>query len=99
MAKWYVVYSGRVPGVYEEWEDCQAQAGDQLQWQLLQRVQDKRARGLQVEETRVEEESDGVLDHGLDLAHRRRRCDLFELFFQCWTCLYMIDRHPCYVLF
>jgi viroplasmin and RNaseH domain-containing protein len=25
MAKWYVVYSGRVPGVYEEWEDCQAQ--------------------------------------------------------------------------
>jgi viroplasmin and RNaseH domain-containing protein len=25
MAKWYVVYSGRVPGVCEEWEDCQAQ--------------------------------------------------------------------------
>jgi viroplasmin and RNaseH domain-containing protein len=25
MAKWYVVYSGRVPGVYEEWEDYQAQ--------------------------------------------------------------------------
>ena len=51
--------------------------GDQLQRQLLQRVQDKRARGLQVEETHVEEESDEVLDHGLDLAHRRRRCDLF----------------------
>jgi hypothetical protein len=77
MTKWYVVYSGRVPGVYEEWEDCQAQAGDQLQRQLLQRVEDKRARGLQVEETCVEEESDEVLDHGLDLAHRRRRCDLF----------------------
>jgi hypothetical protein len=30
-----------------------------------------------VEETRVEEELDKVLDHGLDLAHRRRRCDLF----------------------
>jgi hypothetical protein len=25
----------------------------------------------------VEEESDEVLDYGLDLAHRRRRCDLF----------------------
>jgi hypothetical protein len=25
----------------------------------------------------VGEESDEVLDHGLDLAHRRRRCDLF----------------------
>jgi viroplasmin and RNaseH domain-containing protein len=37
MAKWYMVYSGRVPGVYEEWEDCQAQADDQLQRQLLQR--------------------------------------------------------------
>ena len=33
---WYVVFEGRVPGVYEEWEDCQAQAaGDQLQRQLL----------------------------------------------------------------
>jgi hypothetical protein len=73
--------------------------GDQLQRQLLQRVQDKRARSLQVEETHVEEEFNEVLDHGLDLAHRRRRCDLFELFFQCWTCLYMINRHPCYVLF
>jgi hypothetical protein len=37
----------------------------------------KRARGLQVEETRVEEEPDEVLDHGPDLAHRRRRYDLF----------------------
>jgi hypothetical protein len=51
--------------------------GDQLQRQLLQRVQDKRARGLQVEETRVKEEPDEDLDHGPDLAHRRRRCDLF----------------------
>jgi hypothetical protein len=25
----------------------------------------------------VEEELDEVLDHGLDLAYRRRRCDLF----------------------
>jgi hypothetical protein len=25
----------------------------------------------------VEEESDEDLDHGPDLAHRRRRCDLF----------------------
>jgi viroplasmin and RNaseH domain-containing protein len=25
MARWYMVYSGQVPGVYEEWEDCQAQ--------------------------------------------------------------------------
>jgi viroplasmin and RNaseH domain-containing protein len=25
MAKWYVVYSGRVLGLYEEWKDCQAQ--------------------------------------------------------------------------
>jgi viroplasmin and RNaseH domain-containing protein len=25
MAKWYVVYRGRVPGVYEEWEGCKAQ--------------------------------------------------------------------------
>jgi viroplasmin and RNaseH domain-containing protein len=25
MAKWYVVYRGRVLGVYEEWEDYQAQ--------------------------------------------------------------------------
>jgi hypothetical protein len=38
---------------------------------------DKRARSLQVEERRVEEESDEVLDHGLNLSHRRRRCDLF----------------------
>ena len=22
MKKWYVVYQGHVPGVYEEWEDC-----------------------------------------------------------------------------
>ena len=22
MKKWYVVYKGRVPGVYDEWEDC-----------------------------------------------------------------------------
>ena len=22
MPKWYVVYQGRVPGVYDEWEDC-----------------------------------------------------------------------------
>ena len=22
MKKWYVVYEGRVPGVYDEWEDC-----------------------------------------------------------------------------
>jgi len=22
MKKWYVVYKGKVPGVYEEWEDC-----------------------------------------------------------------------------
>ena len=22
MAKWYVVFKGRVPGVYDEWEDC-----------------------------------------------------------------------------
>jgi hypothetical protein len=30
-----------------------------------------------VEETHVKEESDEVLDHGLDLAHHRRWCDLF----------------------
>ena len=24
-ANWYVVYRGRVSGVYEEWEDCQQQ--------------------------------------------------------------------------
>jgi viroplasmin and RNaseH domain-containing protein len=75
MAKWYMVYSGRVLGVYEEWEDCQAQvtnfSGN------CYKAYKTRARGLQVEETRVEEESDEVLDHGLDLAHRRRRCDLF----------------------
>ena len=23
--RWYVVYMGRVPGVYEEWEDCHKQ--------------------------------------------------------------------------
>jgi hypothetical protein len=51
--------------------------GDQFQRQLLQRVQDKRARGLQVKETRVEEEADEDLDHGPDLALRRRWCDLF----------------------
>jgi ribonuclease HI len=22
MKKWHVVYKGRVPGVYDEWEDC-----------------------------------------------------------------------------
>ena len=22
MKKWYVVYKGRVPGVYDQWEDC-----------------------------------------------------------------------------
>ena len=22
MPKWYVVYKGRVPGVYDEWDDC-----------------------------------------------------------------------------
>ena len=22
MKKWYVVYKGKVPGVYDEWEDC-----------------------------------------------------------------------------
>ena len=22
MKKWYVVYGGRVPGVYDEWDDC-----------------------------------------------------------------------------
>ena len=22
MKKWYVVYEGRVPGVYDQWEDC-----------------------------------------------------------------------------
>ena len=22
MKKWYVVYEGRMPGVYDEWEDC-----------------------------------------------------------------------------
>jgi hypothetical protein len=30
-----------------------------------------------VEETRVEEEPDEDLDHGPDLAHRHRWCDLF----------------------
>jgi viroplasmin and RNaseH domain-containing protein len=25
MTKWYVVYKGWVPGVYDEWEDCQKQ--------------------------------------------------------------------------
>ena len=25
MTKWYAVYRGRVPGVYAEWSDCQAQ--------------------------------------------------------------------------
>jgi viroplasmin and RNaseH domain-containing protein len=76
MAKWYVVYSGRVPGVYEEWEDCQAQVTN-FSGNCYKRVQDKRARGLQVEETRVKEEPDKDLDHGPDLAHRRCRCDLF----------------------
>lgn len=28
MAKWYVVYRGRVPGVYEEWEDCRQQVNN-----------------------------------------------------------------------
>ena len=23
--KWYAVYRGRVPGVYDEWSECQAQ--------------------------------------------------------------------------
>ena len=22
MKKWYVVYKGKVPGVYDQWEDC-----------------------------------------------------------------------------
>ena len=22
MKKWYVVYEGRVPGIYDEWDDC-----------------------------------------------------------------------------
>ena len=25
MKKWYAVYGGRVPGVYDEWSECQAQ--------------------------------------------------------------------------
>ena len=25
MKKWYVVYKGRVPGVYTEWSECHAQ--------------------------------------------------------------------------
>ena len=25
MTKWYVVYKGWVPGVYDEWEDCKKQ--------------------------------------------------------------------------
>lgn len=27
-ANWYVVYRGRVPGVYEEWEDCLQQVSN-----------------------------------------------------------------------
>ena len=28
MGKWYVVYKGRVPRVYEEWEDCKKQVNE-----------------------------------------------------------------------
>ena len=28
MGKWYVVYKGRVPGVYEKWEDCKKQVNE-----------------------------------------------------------------------
>ena len=28
MGKWYVVYKGHVPGVYEEWEDCKKQVNE-----------------------------------------------------------------------
>jgi len=28
MGKWYVVYKGRVPGVYEYWEDCLKQVNN-----------------------------------------------------------------------
>ena len=34
--KWYVVYVGRVPGVYEHWEDCLKQVngfeGNSYKW-------------------------------------------------------------------
>ena len=28
MTKWYMVYKGWVPGVYDEWEDCQKQVNN-----------------------------------------------------------------------
>jgi hypothetical protein len=28
MKKWYVVYQGRVPGVYDEWDDCLKQVNE-----------------------------------------------------------------------
>ena len=74
---WYVVFEGRVPGVYEEWTDCKEQV-HKFQRQLLQRLPDSTRGGCQVEEAPVEQEQDEDLHCALALAHHRRSGTLFH---------------------